>query len=172
MKKAFKKSGIYPFDAGNIELSRVLPSIAVSSSSQEQLWNPTEPTATEIEPQNAVNVAVATLQQFENELGATLLNAFRSSAEVWNGSKEYSILFSVWKRIYKKATESISEDAVPLVLNVVHIGETLMDVTEDGNFHFINDDDTWIMEVNTHRYIFHRHYLFIGRNKIFLDSCQ
>lgn len=60
LKGALRKSGIYPFDANNIELSRVLPSIAASTTLQEQLWNPQEPTAPEIDSQNAENVAVAT----------------------------------------------------------------------------------------------------------------
>lgn len=43
LRKAFRKSGIYPFDAANIDLSRVLPSILDSASPQEELWNPKEP---------------------------------------------------------------------------------------------------------------------------------
>lgn len=52
-----------------------------------------------------------------------MLNSFRSAGDVWAEAKEYSILFTIWKQMYKEATDSISIDAADIVLDVVNVDE-------------------------------------------------
>lgn len=57
--------------------------------------------------------------------------------------------------MYKNAAESVStEDTVPLVVDVVHIDDSSMELTEDGDTQFVIDDVTWIMAGNTICHIF------------------
>ncbi|XP_037033041.1 uncharacterized protein LOC119072027 [Bradysia coprophila] len=134
LKNAFKKSGIFPFNVDNIDLSRVLPSIEASASGQEQLWNPQQATDTIHETSEEVNIqsmAQHRLEHFENILGSTVLNSFRST-DVWTGAKEYSILFTIWKRMYIEALESIDTDTSDVII-VVDSDEISENVTKvDG----------------------------------------
>lgn len=106
LKSAFRKSGIFPFDVENIEFSRILPPITATDS-QEQLWNEEATVPTIAEPfSGEKNVPVDRLQHFESLMGNSVLNSFRKSAGVWTGSKEYSILFTIWKQMSKEAEHS------------------------------------------------------------------
>lgn len=62
--------------------------------------------------------------------------------------------------MYKKAAESVStEDTVPLVVNVVHIDDSSMELTEDGDTQFVINDVTWIMGGNSICHIYFIHLL-------------
>lgn len=93
LKNAFKKSGIFPFNVDSIDLSRILPAIEDSATAQEQLWNQqtsdSNSTSEDMSAINRQNLAIHRLEHFENMLGSTVLNSFRST-EVWTGAKEYS----------------------------------------------------------------------------------
>lgn len=67
LTKAFQKSELFPFDAENIDFSRILPSIATSATPQEQLWNPTEalvPNDVQVSEFHIKNPAVDRLTHF------------------------------------------------------------------------------------------------------------
>lgn len=160
LKNAFKKSGIFPFDVENIDLSRVLPSVAESVSQQEQLWNPQEKKT--IASSNTVtNNAVDRLQHFEQLMGAPLLNSFRASSIVWTGAKDYLVLFNIWKQMYNEASESISKESSDAIIVEIVDGmsaELLQGVdtqlvndqgietkTVDTRF-VVSSDGTWVMQ--------------------------
>lgn len=105
LTKAFQKSGLFPFDVENIDLSRVLPSIAASADSQEQLWNEKSEPNSQVLTFDIKNATVDRLVHFESLMGNCVLNSFRSSANVWTGSKEYSLLFTIWKANVQRRLE-------------------------------------------------------------------
>ncbi|XP_037038910.1 uncharacterized protein LOC119076333 [Bradysia coprophila] len=148
LKNAFRKSGIYPFNIENIDLSRVLPTLTESASQQEQLWNPqNEHTSEIVNSLPDENAAVASLQHFEQVMGSSLLNSFRLSGDVWTGAKEYSVLFTIWKQMYAAAAKSISsENSGAMIVDVVKIDESIVEFTQDNDICFIVDDSTWSTE--------------------------
>lgn len=106
LTKAFRKSGLYPFDVESF--SRILPSFGDEADSQNQLWNETSTNSQIISQENATTFAVSLLQHFERLIGDTVLNLFRSSADVWTGRPEYVALFSIWRKMYAEASNTIT----------------------------------------------------------------
>lgn len=156
LRNAFKASGIFPFDVNSIDLSRVLPSMSESASSQEELWRPQEPNALDLAASSThnENTAVASLKHFEQVMGSDLLNSFRSSSDIWTGAKEYAILFDIWKQMYKAAVDSItSEEPDSIILDVVNSDE-ISDYTPGSCIQFIVDDGTWSVGGNKKRISF------------------
>lgn len=152
MKEAFKACGLFPFDVENIDLSRVLPSIAASATPQEELWSQPEPNIVEVPTYNDGNAAVDRLQHFESLMEDSVLNLFRSSDDIWTGSSEYSILFTLWKHMFKEAAESMStEKSEPLIVDVASFDGIAEDLTQEDVVYFSiidGDDCTWLMEGN------------------------
>lgn len=155
LKNAFKKSGIHPFNVDNIDLSRILPSIEASATAQDQLWNEQQGTdpnnkRDNIDAVDVQSLAVHRLEHFENMLGSTVLNSFRST-DVWTGAKEYSILFAIWKRMYNEALESLATDESDVIIVVDGGDELSGDVTEINVPEFSLDDgekNSWLTEGN------------------------
>lgn len=152
LKSAFKACGIFPFNAENIDFSRVLPSITASATPQEELWIQPKASSTndvEVVTPNNKNAAVDRLQHFECLLGESTLNLFRASADDWTGAIEYSVLFTIWKTMYKEAAQLMSVELSEVItIEVEASNGTSVDLTQDSFSIVDGDNYVWLMDGN------------------------
>lgn len=156
LKTAFEKSGLFPFNSENINFSRILPKIGACATSQDELWNSTEPTVSEsnVSEVNTVNDICGRLKHIESLIGDSVLNIFRLSGNNWTGPTEYLALFNVWKQMYQDASEATSD----VNSNII------VDVQDDAGGFILHDDEPFRIEGN--RFFIFEFYFLLPPSKV------
>lgn len=101
LRKGFKRCGLFPFNADNINFSRLVP--AATDIPQNEIFNDEQATKQESVETKPETVR---LKNFEDLIDSNVLNLFRSSPDEWTGPIECAALYSIWKKLHDDASSA------------------------------------------------------------------